>query len=172
MLILGIYGIGLFDTNTTGIILLLLGAGLIIAEIFTSGFGILGIGGAISLVAGAVMLPSEPLMAREWYTTFAVTVVGTVLGLVIIILFIAQMIVRSRKRWRDGSAYFMPPKTGTTMNELNPEGMIRSSGELWKARSFDGKKIAAGSEVEVLKTENMKLWVRQAGIDQKNEKPV
>lgn len=172
LLILGIYGIGLFDTSTTGIILLLLGAGLIIAEIFTSGFGILGIGGAISLVAGAIMLPSEPLMAREWYTTFVVTVVGTVLGLVIIILFVAQMIVRSRKRWRDGSAYFMPPRTGTTVNELNPEGMIRSSGELWKARSFDGTKIAAGSDVEVLKTENMKLWVRQTGIDQKNEKPV
>jgi membrane-bound serine protease (ClpP class) len=169
LLILGIYGIGLFDTNTTGIILLLLGAGLIIAEIFTSGFGILGIGGAVSLVAGAVMLPTEPLMARDWYTTFLVTVVGTVLGLVIVVLFIAQLVIKSRRHWRDGSSYFLPPKKGIAVIDLDPEGMIKSSGELWKAQSVDGTKIAAGTEVEIVKAETLKLWVRPVEEDLKND---
>ncbi len=35
---------------------------MIMAEIFTSGFGVLGTGGAISLAIGAIMLPVEPLM--------------------------------------------------------------------------------------------------------------
>jgi len=169
LLILGIYGIGLFDTNTTGIVLLLLGAGLIIAEIFTSGFGILGIGGAVSLVAGAVMLPTEPLMARDWYTTFLITVVGTVLGLVVVVLFIAQLVIKSRRRWRDGSSYFLPPKKGMVVIDLDPEGMIKSSGELWKASSVDGTKIAAGTEVEIVKAETLKLWVRPFGEDLKND---
>lgn len=169
LLILGIYGIGLFDTNTTGIVLLLLGAGLIIAEIFTSGFGILGIGGAVSLVAGAVMLPTEPLMARDWYTTFLITVVGTVLGLVVVVLFIAQLVIKSRHRWRDGSSYFLPPKKGIAVIDLDPEGMIKSSGELWKAQSVDGTKIAAGTEVEVVKAETLKLWVRPFEEDLKND---
>jgi membrane-bound serine protease (ClpP class) len=169
LLILGIYGIGLFDTNTTGIVLLLLGAGLIIAEIFTSGFGILGIGGAVSLVAGAVMLPTEPLMARDWYTTFLVTVVGTVLGLVVVVLFIAQLVIKSRRRWRDGSSYFLPPKKGMAVIDLDPEGMIKSSGELWKAQSVDGTKIAAGTEVEVVKAETLKLWVRPVEEDLEND---
>lgn len=165
LVVLGIYGIGLFDTNTTGIVLLLLGVGLIAAEIFTSGFGILGIGGAASLVAGAVLLPTEPLMARDWYTTFLVTVVGTVLGLVIIIIFVAQRIIHSRRQWTGGSEYFNAPETGITVNELNPEGMIKSRGELWKARSEDGNTIPIGTEVEVVRAETLKLWVRPLQID-------
>ena len=78
LLIMGIYGIGLFDINTTGIILLLLGAGLVIAEIFTPGFGVLGIGGALSLMAGAVLLPFEPLMSADWYGSFRLTAIGIV----------------------------------------------------------------------------------------------
>jgi membrane-bound serine protease (ClpP class) len=160
LLIMGIYGIGLFDTNTTGIILLLVGIGLIVAEVFTAGFGILGIGGAISMVAGAVLLPMEPLMARDWYAAFITTVVGTVLGIVLIMLFVVQRIVQSRKQWRDGSTYFNPPKSGIVVTDIDPEGMIKARGELWKARSEDGSVIKAGSEVEVVRAETLLLWVR------------
>ena len=160
LLILGIYGIGLFDTNTTGIVLLLLGVGLVAAEIFTSGFGILGIGGAASLVAGAVLLPTEPLMATDWYATFLVTVVGTVLGLVIVIIFVAQRVLQSRRQWTGGSDYFVPPQTGTTVSEIDPEGMIKTRGELWKAHSEDDKTIPSGTKVEVVRAEDLVLWVR------------
>ncbi len=159
LVVMGIYGIGLFDTNTTGIVLLLLGVGLIAAEIFTSGFGILGIGGSLSLVAGAVLLPTEPLMARDWYGTFLVTVVGTVLGLVIIIIVVAQRVIHSRKTWTGGSAYFNPPEKGIVVKELNPEGMIKAGGELWKARSEDGSVITEGTAVKVVRAETLNLWV-------------
>lgn len=160
LLVLGIYGIGLFDTNTTGIVLLLLGAGLIVAEFFTAGFGILGIGGAAAMVAGAVLLPMEPLMARDWYTTFLVTVVGTILGLLIVIVFVAQRVIQSRRRFRDGSNYFNAPESGVAVTEINPEGMIKARGELWKARSEDGTAIPVGAEVEVTRAETLQLWVR------------
>lgn len=167
LVILGIYGIGLFDTNTTGIILLLVGLGLIIAELFTAGFGILGIGGSLSMVAGAILLPMEPLMAREWYTTFAISVVGTVIGLLIIMIFIIQRIVDSRRRYKDGSAYFNLPPKGVTVSDLKPEGMIKARGELWKARSVDETEIASGTEVEVIGSESMILWVRPLKTDRK-----
>ncbi len=160
LVVLGIYGIGLFDTNTTGIVLLLLGSGLIVAEIFTSGFGILGIGGALAVVAGAILLPMEPLMAREWYATFLVTVVGTTLGLLIIFFFVAQSVIKSRKLWRDGSAFFNVPEKGIAVGDLNPEGLIKARGELWKARSEDGSLIPVGTEVKVVRAETLLLWVR------------
>jgi membrane-bound serine protease (ClpP class) len=167
LVILGIYGIGLFDTNTTGIILLLVGLGLIIAELFTAGFGILGIGGSLSMVAGAILLPMEPLMAREWYTTFVITVVGTVIGLLIIMIFIIQRVIDSRRRFKDGSAYFNLPPKGVTVSDLKPEGMIKARGELWKARSADETEIASGTEVEVVGSESMILWVRPFKADRK-----
>jgi membrane-bound serine protease (ClpP class) len=160
LVVLGIYGIGLFDTNTTGIVLLLLGIALIIAELFAAGFGILGIGGAISMIAGAILLPMEPLMAREWYTAFLFTVIGTVIGLLIILIFVVQRIVDSRRRFKDGSAYFNPPQQGVVVSEINPEGMIRARGELWRARSVNEESLAVGSEVEVVSSENMVLWVK------------
>lgn len=162
LLIMGVYGIGLFDVNTTGIILLLLGLGLIVAEIFTSGFGVLGIGGAISLAAGAIMLPVEPFMATEWYPGFIATVGGVVLGVVIIMIVVVQRIIHSRRRWTGGSEHFNPPEKGVTVNELNPEGQLRTRGEYWRARSVDGSTIPAGTEVKVVKAERLMLWVEPA----------
>ncbi|MGM0652320.1 MAG: NfeD family protein [Bacillota bacterium] len=167
LLVLGIYGIGLFDTNTTGVVLLLLGIGLIAAEILSSGFGVLGIGGSASLVAGAVLLPTEPLMARDWYGTFLVTVVGTVLGLVVIIIFVAQRIIHSRKTYTTGSSYFNPPEKGVVTAKIDPVGMIKSRGELWRAQSEDGSAITEGTEVEVVKAETLTLWVKPLQEDSK-----
>ncbi len=169
LLIMGVYGIGLFDVNTTGIILLLVGLGLIMAEIFTSGFGVLGIGGAISLAVGAIMLPVEPLMATDWYPSFIVTVAGVVLGLVIIMVVVIQRVIQSRRRWTGGSEHFTPPQKGVTVNELNPEGRIKARGEYWSARSIDGSTIPAGREVEVVKAETLILWV-QLPKNEKNNK--
>ena len=166
LIIMGIYGIGLFDVNTTGVILLLLGLGLIMAEIFTSGFGFFGIGGAISLAIGAIMLPLEPFMASDWYPAFLVTVGGTVLGLVIILVVVVQRVIKSRRRWTGGSEYFNPPEKGVTVNELNPEGRIKARGEYWRARSIDDSTIPAGTEVKVIKAETLLLWVQIT----KNEK--
>jgi len=160
LLIMGIYGIGLFDVNTTGIILLLVGLGLIMAEIFTSGFGVLGVGGVVSLAIGAIMLPVEPLMAPDWYRGFIVTVGGVVLGFAIVVLVIIQRIIRSRRRWTGGSEHFTPPVKGVTVNELNPEGQIKARGEYWRARSINDSKIPAGKEVKVVKAETLLLWVQ------------
>ncbi len=170
LLILGIYGLGLFDTNTTGIVMILLGIGLIAAEIFTSGFGILGIGGAASLAVGAVLLPMEPLMDADWYTTFLITVVGTVLGLLLIIIVVAQRVIHSRRTFTGGSSYFKAPERGIATEDINPEGMIKARGELWKARSDDGSTIPAGTEVKIVRAETLKLFVlpleeNQPGVD-------
>ncbi len=160
LVIMGIYGIGLFDANTTGIILLILGLGMIMAEIFTSGFGVLGTGGAISLAIGAIMLPVEPLMETDWYANFIVTVGGVVLGLVLIMVFVVQRIIKSRRRWTGGSEHFTTPQKGVAVNDLDPEGRIKARGEYWSARSMDGSTIPAGSEVEVVEAETLMLWVQ------------
>lgn len=160
LLIMGIYGIGLFDTNITGIILLLLGVGLIVAEIFTPGFGVLGVGGAISLVAGALMLPIEPLMSSEWHLSFRLTAIGIVITIVLLMGAIAYAVISSRRRWREGGSYFQPPPRGIVVSEINPEGQIKARGELWLARSDDGSQITVGTEVEIVRAETLFLWVR------------
>ncbi len=160
LLVMGIYGIGLFDTSTTGFVLLLLGVGLIIAEIFTPGFGILGLGGGVALIAGAILLPLEPLMSAEWYSSFRLTAVGTVLAILLLAGLITYAVIHSRRRWKDGGSYFQPPQKGIVVTELNPEGQIKARGELWLARSDDGSRITVGTAVEIVRSETLFLWVR------------
>ncbi len=160
LLIMGIYGIGLFDTNTTGIVLLLLGVGLIIAEIFTPGFGVLGLGGALSLMAGAVLLPFEPLMSADWYGSFRLTAIGIVLAVILLAAALTAAVIYSRRRWKDGGSYFNPPQRGIAVSDLAPEGQIKARGELWLARSDDGSRIEAGTGVEIVRAETLYLWVR------------
>jgi membrane-bound serine protease (ClpP class) len=53
------------------------------------------------------------------------------------------------------------------VEQLDPEGLIKARGELWKAVSDSGAVIAAGTKVEVVRAENLTLWVRPAA-EQKN----
>ena len=49
----------MLPVNATGILLIALGLGLLILEVKVPSFGVLGIGGLVSLIVGAVMITSE-----------------------------------------------------------------------------------------------------------------
>jgi membrane-bound ClpP family serine protease len=51
---------------------------------------------------------------------------------------------------------------GRVTSPLNPEGMVKITGELWGAVS-DGENIAVGEEVLVVSENGLKLVVRKAG---------
>ena len=51
---------------------------------------------------------------------------------------------------------------GATLEELNPEGYIRVSGELWKARSLSQEKIHSDTTVVIRGYEGMQLEVEES----------
>lgn len=164
-LVLGIYGTGLFSTNAAGILLLLMGLGLFIAELFTSGFGILGLGGAVAFFMGAILLPHEPLMAPDWYAAFRVTALGVALGLSLIFLVIIQRVLSSRRQPSSQDDLFHPPQEGLVIREVSPQGQVKARGEIWRARSRDGTTIAANKEVKILGQEGLVLIVEEKEKD-------
>ena len=161
-LVLGIYGLGLFDTNTAGIVLLLLGLALLVAEVFTGGFGILGVGGGISLLIGAVLLPSEPLMAPDWYPAFFSIAIAVAVGVTLISFGIVYVFFRSRKKWKGkGGLFFQPDEQAKVMKTLSPGGTVKMRGEIWKAVSEDGSTIEAGTTVDVTGQKGLTLVVKE-----------
>ena len=162
-LVVGIYALGLFDTNTTGIVLMILGLGLITAEILTSGFGILGIGGIGSLLVGSILLPLEPLMSPDWVQAFRITVIGVVSGVGILLIVVMQRIISSRLRRKKEGALTGMPKKAVVVEELSPTGMVKLHGELWKAKTSEGGVIPVGTEVEVIDQEGLLLTVKPSG---------
>ena len=161
-LVLGIYGLGLFDTNTAGIVLLILGFALLAAEVFTAGFGILGVGGGISLLIGAVLLPSEPLMAPDWYPAFFSVAVAVAVGVTLISFGIIYVFFRSRRQWKGkGGTFFQADQQAKVMETLSPAGTVKMRGETWRAVSEDGSTIERGATVEVIGQNGLTLVVKE-----------
>jgi membrane-bound serine protease (ClpP class) len=49
---------------------------------------------------------------------------------------------------------------GEVFDELNPEGLVRVHGELWKAESLSGR-LVAGDRVVVMRSRGLKLLVQR-----------
>lgn len=168
-LLLGVYGMGLFDASTAGLVFIVLGLALLVAEFFTAGFGILGIGGAACLLAGSLMLPLEPLLPENWYPAFRTTAVAASLTVGFLAAAVITAVVRSRYR-RKTSLSLAARETGKVIEDLNPEGMVHLRGENWKARSEGEEFYPRGTPVEVVKREGLTLVVRRKTENNNKEK--
>jgi membrane-bound serine protease (ClpP class) len=67
---------------------------------------------------------------------------------------------RALRRKPEGGLSDMLGTRGEVVRSLDPEGMIRIRGELWKAKSA-GRKINAGEEVTVVGQKGLKLIVER-----------
>ena len=50
---------------------------------------------------------------------------------------------------------------GIVIENLNPEGLIKTHGEIWKALSLDNKTIKKGSVVKIISVEGLLLHVKR-----------
>ncbi|HOQ10500.1 MAG TPA: nodulation protein NfeD [Syntrophomonadaceae bacterium] len=156
-LILGLSGVGLFQSNLTAGLLILLGIGLLVAELFTPTFGILGVGGVVSIVIGILLFPNEPLMPGRWFTAFRFMALGV--GLVMAGFLLIAILGIARLRGRKPVQGNMESWEGVAATELNPRGLIRISGEIWQAETKDGNTVKEGELVRVVERKGLLLLV-------------
>jgi membrane-bound ClpP family serine protease len=69
---------------------------------------------------------------------------------------------RALRKKPEGGLSDMLGTRGEVVRSLDPEGMVRIKGELWKAKSA-GRKINAGEEVIVVGQKGLKLVVEREG---------
>ena len=149
-LVLALFGLGMFQINLFAIIMIVLGLGLLVAEALTPTYGVLGTGGVVSLVLGIIYLPVEPLVTDRWLVQFRLMAVGIgVVGSILLVVILAGVIRLRRLPIVMGTKEFSG-ETGTVVENLDPQGLIRIRGELWKAKSHDGSLIPEGMEVVVV----------------------
>jgi membrane-bound serine protease (ClpP class) len=77
-------------------------------------------------------------------------------------VFSYRMGSRALKRKPEGGLSDMLGTRGEVVKRLDPEGMVRIKGELWKAKSA-GRKIESGEEVTVVGQKGLKLIVEREG---------
>lgn len=158
-LIIALFGLGIIGVNYMGITLILLGIAFLIAELLTPTYGVLGVASIVSIVLGTLMLYDEPLMPRDFYTSFPMLVGGIAGGLGIIMTYAILKVVQLRNVRKKVGAEAMIGEKGEVVVFSNGRGMARVHGELWRIESDD--ELRRGDEVVVVDREGLKLRVRK-----------
>ena len=164
-LILALYGLGLFEVNMFGVLLIILAIILFIAEVLTPTFGILTTGGAVCLIIGALILPKEPLLFNPrsgWFEGFLLTIVGIAAASAAFFLFAVGAVLKVRKRKAKVGAEELIGKVTKAEAEITEEqGTIKISGEIWNARTLADERIKEGEKVEIIAREGLTLIVKK-----------
>ncbi|MDI6810657.1 MAG: nodulation protein NfeD [archaeon] len=164
-LILALYGLGLFEVNVFGVLLIIVAVLLFIAEALTPTFGILTTGGAVCLIIGALILPKEPLLINpesEWFKGFLLTIIGVAAASAVFFFFAVGAVLKVRKRKAKVGGEELIGKVTRAETELTEEGgTIKISGEIWNARTLTGERISEGERVEIIDREGLTLIVKK-----------
>ena len=139
-ILLSLIGSG-FSISVLAIIFIVIACLLLIVEIFvTPGFGVVGIGGIISLIVGSIFLiPSytnrEWLISVDWLGEAFLVVLVIIALIAIFFAFLLYKILQIRKKKAAVGTFV--GETAKTVDRITPEksGYVRHKGELWQATS-------------------------------------
>ena len=157
-LIVALMALSALPLSYAGLALLLLGIALMAAEAFAPGFGILGIGGLVAFVAGAVFLfdPSgaDFNVAIAWplIASAAITSALFLIGLL-------GFIIRSRQNPISTGREELLDIEGEIISWKNGRGKVRIHGEIWSARA--AAELVPGTKVTVAERNGLILVVER-----------
>ena len=166
-LLLGLYGSAQLPVTLTGVLLLVAGVGMIIAEAHLPTHGILGASGIAALIASGLLLYDTNTSAFE-ISPVVVVVIGLMLGGSL--AFAVERAVRARRKPKRTGWEEMIGAIGEVREPLDPVGQVFVEGALWRAQltHADGepRELRRGSRVRVESVEGLTLHVSPVGAEQ------
>jgi membrane-bound serine protease (ClpP class) len=156
-LLLGLGALSVLPVDFAGLGLVVLGIGLMAAEVFTPGIGALGIGGLVAFVAGSVLL-FDPDAARGVDVRVAWPVIAAAaLVSALFFLFGLGLALRARRRPVVSGRERMLGSPATVVAWEAGKGTVRVQGELWSARA--PAPLQPGDPVRIVGLERLTLLV-------------
>lgn len=165
-LILAFFAFQSLPINYAGLLLILLGIVLLVAEIKVVSHGILAIGGTVAMALGSLMLFDAPEIGGlriSWWVMLPT--VGATAG---VFLFVITAGVRALGRRPLLGASGLVGLVGVARGRLAPAGLVSIQGEIWKAVA-EGGPVEAGARVQVVGIEGLTLKV--VGLAEGQEAP-
>ncbi|MGA2879997.1 MAG: nodulation protein NfeD [Bryobacteraceae bacterium] len=153
--LLGLSSLSVLPINWTGVGLLVLSLALFVLEAKFTSHGMLGIGGTISMVLGALLLVNGPPDMRIHLST----ALAVALPFAAITMFLVSMVIQARRNKVLTGAEGMIGELGVAQTALAPEGQVLVRGEYWDAIAASA--IPAGAQVRVRSVAGLKLEVEQ-----------
>jgi membrane-bound serine protease (ClpP class) len=159
-IILGLFSVGTLPINYAGLALLILGLALMGAEIWVASGGVLGVGGGIAFLIGALLLIDDtraPFLEVSRPLIYGMTIV-----LVGFALFAFRAVLRTRQRPVAIGGDDMLGRRGA----IRGDASVYVEGELWSARLADGGAMpTSGTAVRVVGRDGMTLVVEPEPAD-------
>lgn len=150
-----------------GIVLMILGFVLAVVEMLIPGFGVPGITGGISMIAGLIMKAGS---IEEGLTLATILIVGLAAAMTVIVVFFKSKKVKSpigldsQVSAKDSflgtdDLDYLVGKTGTAVTDLRPAGKMEINGVEFEVRS-ESFFIEKGTKVEVIRIQSGSVIVK------------
>jgi membrane-bound serine protease (ClpP class) len=155
-IILALMALAALPVHFGALALLLLGIGLMVGEAFTPGIGILGGGGLVAFVAGAIFL----FEGRDAGISIRVSwpvIAGVAATSALLIFGVVGAALRARRRPSVTGGEELLGMRATVVEWEGNGGLVRVHGEIWKARSNHELKLT--SEARVVGRDGLTLLV-------------
>ena len=157
-LILAFFAFQSLPINYAGLLLILFGIVLLVAEIKVVSHGVLAIGGIVAMALGSLMLYDVAEVPFRISWPVILTTVGAT---ALLFLFVLTAGVRALHRRPQLGAPGMIGQIGIAREPLAPIGHVAVRGELWRAVA-EGGPVDAGASVRVVDVEGLTLKVVKA----------
>jgi len=157
-LILAFFALSVLPVNSAGIALIILAVIFFIAEVKVTSYGMLTVAGLISMVLGSMMLFKSVDPAVRVSMSL---IISAALFTAAVVTFLVTMVIRTHGRQVQTGIEGLVNRSGVARTDLTPQGKVFVHGEIWNAVAEES--VAAGTPVQVVAVEGMRLRVRAEG---------
>jgi membrane-bound serine protease (ClpP class) len=153
LVLLSLSALAILPIHWGGAALLILAFALFILEAKFASHGILGTGGAVAMVLGAVLLiDAPPEMRIQWPVAVSVT-----LPFALITMFLVALVIRARSSKVVTGGEGMLGRIGVASTDLKPDGRVFFDGSYWEA--IASAPVQSGARVKVVGMDGLTLRV-------------
>jgi membrane-bound serine protease (ClpP class) len=156
-IILAIFALNLLPTRYSALVLILAAFALFALEAKFVSHGVLGIGGAVCMVMGALLLVDGPIPEMR---VSMLTAVAVSIPIAIIAVFLMTLVMRTRHSPVTTGSEGMIGELGIARTAVSTEGKVFVHGELWNATSRIP--IVEGTRIRVRAIEGLRVVVEPA----------
>jgi membrane-bound serine protease (ClpP class) len=158
LVLLGLSALSVLPINWVGVALLVLALALFVLEAKFTSHGVLGVGGTIAMILGAMLLIEAPPEFRIHFATAA----SVAIPFALITMFLVSLVIKARRNKVITGEQGMIDAIGETRTSLEPSGKVFVRGEYWDAVADEP--VPAGERVRVVEVEGMVLKVKPCSI--------
>jgi membrane-bound serine protease (ClpP class) len=162
LLILAAISFQVLPLNWGAFALLIIGIILLVMEMFITSYGVLGLGGVISFVAGSLFLfHGESGFISVEYPIL----ISTALGVIAALALITWYLLKDKKKQHLHHDFFLPlGSVGVVLtipDEKTPDLQIKVRGEIWRGKSQEDLKMGDSVKITEIDSEKLIAYVKK-----------